>query len=182
MNTYNFGNRPKITLEVYANNLVDFRARYVASRNLAITCSILNRINFGNSDLRENLFENRGVKCIQFQNFNGIVLLINGKYACQEAEDFDLLHENPWISTTCTPYARKIFDQLKSIDELSYLRQYDLIDNDTFIQVQVEDQVCVVAEKGYNKHKHHFEEIFKNKLFANAFKNKFLDKFLKFSH
>ena len=154
-----------VTLEVYASNIADMRSRYVLSRNLAICCDIFNRSTiidqFGN---RSVYFDNKGLKCKQFQNFEGIVLVVNGKYACQEAEDFDLLHNNDWIDTTCTMYSTKLFNQLKSIDELSFLRNVDLIDNDRYVQVEVDGKVVVVEQGAFNKNRDHLGHILQSKL------------------
>lgn len=157
-------NYKTVTLEVYASNLADMRSRYVLSRNLAICCDIFNRSTFIDSfGNRSVYFENRGLKCKQFQNFIGIVLVVNGKYACQEAEDFDLLHNNDWIDTSCTMYSTKLFNQLKSIDELSFLRNINLVDNDRYVQVEVDGKVVVVEQGAFEKNRDHFGHILQSK-------------------
>lgn len=160
-----------VTLEIYSSDLADTRSRYILSRNLAICCDIFNR---STNDIK---FENRGLKCKQFQNFYGTTLVVNGKYACQEAEDFDLLHNNDWIDTSCTMYSTKLFNQLRSIDELSYLRNVNLIDNEQYVQVEVDGKVVVVEQKTFEKHgsKNYFAEIVKGKNLVGIL-NQFLKK------
>lgn len=167
-----------VTLELYSSNLADMRSRYCLSRNLAICCEIFNRSCLNHEGAREVYFENRGLKCKQFQNFQGVVLVVNGKYACQEADDFDLLHENAWIDTTCTMYSNKLFNQLRSIDELAFLRNYDLVDNDKYLQVEVEGKVVVLEQGAYGRHQKNIGDIMKSK-YMDAFKDGIISKYLK---
>lgn len=166
-------NARTITLEIFANNLSDFRSRYILSRNLAICCDIFNRSASPNG-FQEVFFDNKGVKCKQFQNFNGIVLVVNGKYACQEAEDFDLLHNNDWIDTSCTMYSTKLFNQLKSIDELQFLRNINLVDNSRYVQVEVDGKVVVVDQNHFGRNRDHFGNILKAKHGADGNLSKFM--------
>ena len=108
-------------------------------------------------------FENKGLICKQFQNFNGIVLVVNGKYACQEESNFDLLHNNDWIDTSCTMFSTKLFSQIKSIDELAYIRHINLIDNDRYHQVEVEGKVVVVERNAFARHENNFGNLLKAK-------------------
>jgi hypothetical protein len=174
MNYVNYGVRP-ITLEVYANNLLFVDDRINVSKNLAIACEIMNRSRISDAPL----VENRGLKCIGFENFQGIVLVVNGKYACQELEGFNLMDRNPWISKACTAYAQKIFEQLKSIEELAYLRPLQLKDDGNFIQVEIlNGTVVTIEESKYLKHRDVFAEVFKNKHFSKKLGGAFLNKFL----
>lgn len=170
-------NRRTITLEIFANNLTHFRSRYVLSRNLAICCDIFNRSACPNG-YQEVFFENRGVKCKQFQNFDGVVLVVNEKYACQEAEDFDLLHNNEWIDTSCTMYSTKLFNQLKSIDELAYLRDINLIDNSRYVQLEVDGRVVVVDQEAFGRNRDQFGNILKTK-YGTDFQDGNINKYLK---
>jgi len=168
-----------VTLEIWAGNLHDMRSRYICSRNLAICCNIFNRSALNQNGYQNIIFENRGVKCKQFQNFNGIVLLVNGKFACQEAEDFDLLHENEWIDTSCTMYSTKLFNQLKSIEDLHFLRDLNLIDNDKYIQVECDDKVVVVEKNSFQRYQNNLSDLLKTKYSRDAFKDGFINKLLK---
>ena len=167
-----------VSLEIYSSDIVDMRSKYTLSRNLAICCEIFNRSTINSNGIRSVYFENKGLKCKQFQNFNGVVLVINGKYACQEAEDFDLLHSNDWIDTSCTMFSTKLFNQLKSIEELSFLRNVNLVDNDRYVQVEVEGKVVVVEQGAFDRHRANFGDIMKSK-YTNMFKDGILNKFLK---
>jgi hypothetical protein len=166
-----------VTLEVYSSELHDMRARYIMSRNLAICCDIFNRSTITNG-VKDIHFENKGLICKQFQNFNGVVLVVNGKFACQEAEDFDLLHNNEWIDTACTMYSTKLFNQIKSIDELSFLRGINLIDNDRYVQVEVDGKVVVVEQRAFGRHEQNMGHILKEK-YGNFFQGGVINKFLK---
>lgn len=190
-----------ITVEVYANNLFDFQDRYRVSRNLAIACDIINR---ADPDVQANIHEQRirnqqmgetnkainfpegrivvnaGVKCIQFQNFQGVVLVLNGKYACQEPETFNLLDNSPWISKACTPYAEKIYNQIRSIDEFGYLRTLPLKDDGNMIQVEIEKGVVVVVDQAkYERHRDVFSGVFKSKKVQKKFNENFLNIIMK---
>ena len=177
MSNYNItSNTRVVTLEVYSANLSDMRSRYIMSRNLAICCDIFNRSTVNSQGTKEIHFENKGLICKQFQNFNGVVLVVNGKFACQEADDFDLLHNNEWIDTACTMYSTKLFNQIKSIDELSFLRNIELIDNNKYVQVEVDGKVVVVENGAFGRHKENFGGILKTKygILSDGVINKFL--------
>ena len=170
-------NTKVVTLEVYSSDSHDMRARYIMSRNLAICIDIFNRSTLTNG-MKDVHFENKGLICKQFQNFKGLTLVVNGKYACQEHEDFDLLHNNEWIDTACTMYSTKLFKQIQSIDELHFLRGIQLIDNDKYVQVEVDGKVVVVEQGAFGKHEQHFGHILKQK-YGNFFQDGVINKYLK---
>jgi hypothetical protein len=130
---------------------------------MAICCDIFNRSTINSNGQREVHFENKGLLCKQFQNFNGIVLVVNGKFACQEETDFDLLHNNEWIDTACTMFSTKLWNQLKSIDDLAFIRHYNLVDNGRYHQVEVEGKVVVVERQAFARHENNLGNLMKVK-------------------